>query len=57
MQVPKWSLFYSHVDHVWSLLIVGTCFVSWVELPIQMRLYPIFVSGVGLLDIHEYSAG
>ena len=22
---PKWPLFYSHVDPVWSLLIVGTC--------------------------------
>ena len=29
----------------------------WVELPVQMRLYPIFMSGVGLPDIHEYSAG
>ena len=25
MQGPKWPLFYSHVDPVWSLLIVGTC--------------------------------
>ena len=39
------------------LLIVGTGFVPWVELPIQRRLCPIFVSGVGLPDIHEYSAG
>ena len=31
--------------------------VFWVELPVQRRLYPIFVSGVGLPDIHEYSAG
>ena len=31
--------------------------VFWVELPVQRRLYPIFVSGVGLLDIHKYSAG
>ena len=30
---------------------------SWVELPVQRRLCPIFVSKVGLLDIHEYSAG
>ena len=30
--------------------------VFWVELPIQKRLCPIFVSGVGLPDIHEYSA-
>ena len=49
--------FYSHMDPVWSLLIVGTCCVSWVELPVQMRLCPIFMSGVGLSDIHEYSAG
>ena len=49
--------FYSHMDPVWSLLIVGTGFVPWVELPVQRRLYPIFVSGVGLPDIHEYSAG
>ena len=32
-------------------------FVPWVELPVQRRLCPIFVSSVGLLDIHEYSAG
>ena len=31
--------------------------VPWVELPVQMRLCPIFMSGVGLPDIHEYSAG
>ena len=57
MQGPKWPLFYSHVDPVWSLLILETGFVPWVELPVQMRLCPIFVSGVGLLDIYEYSAG
>ena len=49
--------FYSHMDSVWSLLIVGTGFVPWVELSVQRRLCPIFVSGVGLPDIHEYSAG
>ena len=32
-------------------------FCIWVELLIQRRLCPIFVSGVGLPDIHEYSAG
>ena len=32
-------------------------FVPWVELPVQRRLCPIFVSGVGLPDIHEYSVG
>ena len=31
--------------------------VFWVELPVQRRLFPIFVSGVGLPDIHEYSTG
>ena len=29
----------------------------WVELSVQRRLCPIFVKNVGLLDIHEYSAG
>ena len=32
-------------------------FVPWVELPIQRRLCPIFVNGIGLPNIHEYSAG
>ena len=56
MHGPKWP-FYSHMDPVWWLLIVGTGFVPWVELPVQRRLCPVFVSGVGLPDIHEYSAG
>ena len=49
--------FYSHMDPMWSLLIVGTGFVPWVELPVQKRLCLIFVSGVRLLNIHEYSVG
>ena len=53
MQGPKWPLFYLHVDPMWSLLIVGTVVVPWVELPVQRRLFPIFVSGVGLPDNHE----
>ena len=57
MQRSKRSLFYSHLDPEWLLYMVGTCYVSWVELPVQMRLCPIFVSDVGLPDIHEYSAG
>ena len=57
MQGPKWPLFYSHVDPVWSLLIIGKGFVPWVELPVQRRLCLIFMSGVGLPDIHEYSEG
>ena len=31
--------------------------VLWVELPVHRRLCPIFMSGVGLPDIHDYSAG
>ena len=29
----------------------------WVELPVQRRLYPIFVSRVGSPDVHKYFAG
>ena len=41
-------------------LVIVNCwdgFVPWVELPVQRRLCPIFVSGGGLPDIHEYSMG
>ena len=38
-------------------VVIGTGYVLGVELPIQRRLCPIFVSSVGLPDIHEYSAG
>ena len=38
------------------MLMIGTG-GSGVELPVQGRLCPIFVSRVGLLDIHEFSAG
>ena len=31
--------------------------VFWVELPVQRRLCPIFMSGVGLPDVHKYSVG
>ena len=31
--------------------------VFGVELPVQRRIFPIFMSGVGLPDIHEYSGG
>ena len=30
---------------------------SWVEFPVQGRLCPIFMSRVGLPDVHEFSAG
>ena len=32
-------------------------FCIWVELPVQRRLCSIFMIGVGLPDIHKYSAG
>ena len=35
----------------------GTGYVLWVELPVQRKLCPIFVSSVGLPHIHEYSVG
>ena len=50
--MDKWALrghFYSYVDPMWSLYNIGTgCHeiaqvVFWVELPVQRRLYPIFV--------------
>ena len=37
------------------MLMIGTG-GSWVELPVQGRLCLIFVSHVGLPDIHEFSA-
>ena len=39
------------------MVLFGTGYVLWVELPVQRRLCPIFVNSVGLSDIHEYSAG
>ena len=33
----------------------GIGYVLWVELPVQRRLCSIFMSGVGLLNIYEYS--
>ena len=41
----------------WDFDVVGTGYVLRVELPVQRRLYPIFVRDVGSPDIHEYSAG
>ena len=43
--------FNSHVDSVWLLQMLGPV-VFWEELPVQRRLCPISVSGVGLSDIH-----
>ena len=53
MYGPKWSCLLMYMSHE---IDVGTgC--SLEELPVQRRLCPIFMSGVGLPDIHEYSAG
>ena len=53
---PKWP-FYSCSDYI-ALFGTGIFrFCIWVELPVQRRLYPIFVKNVGSHDIHEYSAG
>ena len=46
--------FYSYIYPL--MLMIGTG-GSWVELPVQGRLCSIFVSRVGLPDIHEFSAG
>ena len=59
MQGPKWPfLLILIVDEpdVVIRLIIETGYM-WVELPEQRRLCPIFVSGVGLPDIQEYSSG
>ena len=50
---PKWPFLLMYMS---SDVDVGTG-GSWVELLVQMRLCPIFISGVGLPDIHDYSAG
>ena len=57
MQGPKWPVILLACGPGEVILIVGTNYVPWVKLPVQRRLCPIFVSGVGLLDIHEYSVG
>ena len=46
--------FYSYIYLVMLMIGRGG---SWVELTVQGKLCPIFVSGVGLPDIHEYSTG
>ena len=60
MQGPKWPLILL-ILIVYGLGVVivdyWDRFIPWVELPVQRRLCPIFVSGVELPDIHEYSVG
>ena len=53
---PKWLILLVHGPGVVVVNCWAGC-VSWVELPIQRRLCPIFMSGVGLPDIHEHSTG
>ena len=50
---PKWPFLLMYMS---SDVDVGTG-GSWVELPVQRRLCPIFISGVGLPNIHDYFAG
>ena len=46
--------FYSYIYLLMLMIAIGG---SWVELPVQGRLCPIFMSCVGLPNIHEYSVG
>ena len=41
---------------IWDRFYAGFVF-GYVELPVQMRLCPIFVKNVGSPDIHGYSVG
>ena len=59
MYGPKWS-FYSFLSVCGPGVVGVKCWdrlCILVELSIQMRLCQIFMSGVGLPDIHEYSTG
>ena len=53
MYGPKWLFLLMYMS---SDVDVGTG-GSWVEFPVQKRLCPIFISGVGLPDIHDYYVG
>ena len=57
MQEPKWPVILLACGPGEVILIVGTGYVPFVELPVPRRFCPIFVSGVGLPNIHEYSVG
>ena len=56
MHGPKWLFLLACGPDVVVVNCLGQV-VFLVELPVQRRLCPIFVSGVELTDIHEYSAG
>ena len=53
---PKWPVILLACGPGEVIVIVCDRFCIWVELPIQMRLCLIFLSDVGVPDIHEYSA-
>ena len=54
---PKWPVILLACEPGEVIVIVWDRFVLWVELLVQRRLCLIFVSGVELSDIHEYSTG
>ena len=56
MSIVVWAQVAVLLMYMCSDVDVGTN-GSWVELPVQRSLCPIFVNSVGLPDIHEYSAG
>ena len=69
MRYIGWDIYFVSIDAGAQVAIIlltfGPCvvvvdywdrFCIWVELPVQRRLCPILVNGVGLPDIHEYSA-
>ena len=53
MYGPKWPFLLMYMSHY---IDVGTGCI-WVELSVQRRLFPIFMSSVELPDILDYSAG
>ena len=57
MQGPKWPVILLACRPCVVIVDYWDRFVPWVELPVQRRLCQIFVSGVELPNIHEYSAG
>ena len=56
MQGPKWLIILLACG---PDVVIVNCLghvVFWVELPVKRGLCSIFMSGIGLPDIHEYSA-
>ena len=40
---------------IYIMMLFGIGYVLWVELPVQKRLFSIFINSIKLFDIHEYS--